>query len=167
MSEQTILLKVLQFTTAELECLLKTAIKLLYIDGIADITEWSIISLVPALLEIEQENASPELKEQWQTKVAAVSKVIEEQDPDQAIGELQVHAAVTEPEKRETFLIILFMVAFADNKLNRIELNFIYNNIARPWGLNVDNLVELITRHRESVAGADEIIQLLQSSTFF
>lgn len=162
MAGKTILLKALEFTIEELECLLKTAIKLLYIDGEDNPAEWNYITLLPALMEIEQQNAPEELKAEWRKKLETAGNIIRNQDPNQAIDEINIKGTVREREKQETFLLMLFLIAFADNKLNKIELDFIINNIAQPWGFYREDLTAVISNNREIIMEADEIIRLIE-----
>lgn len=161
MADETLLLRLIEFDTLEITCLLKAAFQLANIDGVIDVSEWNIVNLISALLETAKENAPEELKAKWHHKLAAVEKIVETRGGELSIDNWNLKSTFIARDKRETFLTLLFMVAEADKKILKDELDFILNHVALPLDFTRQELIQLL--EHEKITEYKKIISLLES----
>jgi hypothetical protein len=163
LKKKTIPLRVLELEPEELTVLLKIAVRLLYSDGIAEIEEWNLLTLIPALLDVVKEDTPDEMKEKWEKKIELVRGAIEEEQAAITQDDIDVLHAIKEPEKRNACLLMLFMIASCDRAVNKKELDVIVSEVARPWKYSVDSLISLIKGAEDEIKRAGELVKLLES----
>ena len=160
MKKQPLLLRALAFSHKELEALLRCAVKIMHADKRIRLEEESIINLVPALLKIAKKDAPEELQSEWRKKLISASYAIKEKPAD-ADEIRDIRAAITDFSKRSTCLVILFLIMGSDKHIDLREIDFIVNDIAKPWNYTVSELIDLLKDESDKVFIPEKIIQYL------
>lgn len=161
MNSQTILLKAIKLNAEELELLIKIAIKLIYVDKKARIEEWSVVSLIPALIAVVKDSSSADIKKEWEQKLEVAGKSLQQKVEQINIKKTDIKSIIKEKAKREAFLLILFMVLAADRKIDKREIEYVIDRIAKPWNYAIGDLIELIKNHKEEITSASNVINVL------
>ena len=161
--ENSVFLKILDLDPEELKTILTIALHLLYADGLAEIEEWNILSLIPALLDVVKEDTPGELKQKWEEKLNIASKALEEEWDKTAFHNLNIKKKMKTPEKRTSCLLLLFTLATSDRKIHQKELEFIIEEIARPWKIPRDELVLLVKSAEKEIHDAQTLIRLIEN----
>ncbi|MBN2441490.1 MAG: hypothetical protein JXJ04_09085 [Spirochaetales bacterium] len=161
--EKSIILKILELTPKELKSILTVAIHLLYIDGIAEIEEWNILSLIPALLDVIKEDTPKHLKQEWKQKLKIASKAIEAGEGKKNINHINSIKEIKNPEARKSCLLLLFALASSDRNLHKKELKLIIEDVARPWDFSKEDLIALITEVKKEIHDPETLITMIRN----
>jgi len=162
MTNNTILLRVLDFNAEEIKTFIKTAIRLFHDENQINLEEWSIVSLVPALLAITHEKAPQKLKGQWREKLQLASIALKNESENLILDNLNITSVIQDKNKRDTFILALFLVVSADRKIESREIDFIINNISKPWGYTVQEIIALIRSEQKELDQSQDIIKVIE-----
>jgi uncharacterized tellurite resistance protein B-like protein len=163
--DKSVFLNILDLDPEELKTILTIAVNLLYADGLAEIEEWNILSLIPALLDVVKEDTSGDLKQKWDKKLAIASKALEEEWDKTTFRALNIKKKIKSPGKRKSCLLLLFILATSDRKIHQKELDFIIDEIARPWEISKQELVSLVKSAESEIHDAQTLITLIEKHT--
>lgn len=160
--ENSVFLKILDLDPDELKTILTIAVNLLYADGLAEIEEWNILSLIPALLDVVKADTKTELKQTWEEKLTIASEALGEERGKADIHDLNIKKKIKSQEKRASCLLLLFSIATIDRNIHQKELEFIIENIARPWKFSKDDLVTLVKGAEKEIHDVKTLIRLIE-----
>ena len=160
--ENTFYLKILDLDPEELKTILAIAVNLLYADGFAEIEEWNIITLIPALLDVIKAGTPKELKKKWEKKLTIASKALENEGGEIDLSHTTIKKKIKTPGARKSCLILLFIIASCDRKIHKKELKFIIEKIAGPWKFSKDDLIMVVKSAGNDIRDAQTLIRLIQ-----
>jgi uncharacterized tellurite resistance protein B-like protein len=160
--ENSVFLKILDLEPEELKTILSIAVNLLYADGFADIEEWNILSLIPALLDVVKEDTPGELKQKWEEKLSVAGKALEEEGKV-VLQDIDIKQKIKAPEKRGACLLLLFTLATIDRKVHKKELEYIIEQVAGPWKISKTELASLVKSAENEIPDAQTLIRLIEN----
>jgi hypothetical protein len=162
MKKRPLLLRALEFSPFELETLLTCAVKVMHVDNRLRLEEESIINLIPQLLRIAKEDAPEQLKSEWRKKLIIASYALKKNPKNFENERKNIIESFPDYTKRATCLIILFLIMACDKHIDSREIDFIINDIAKPWNFSIDELIDLMEEDSERLFMPESIIKVLK-----
>ncbi|MBN2738278.1 MAG: hypothetical protein JXR70_14940 [Spirochaetales bacterium] len=151
--------EIVNWKTDELSLVIHLAVKLIYSDGMADIQEWNVLHLLPALMEMLKSMESSEKAAEWQNKIDQLDTILEAKNHNITIEETELKTYFGNKNKQEAVIYFLLYIALADNVLHKKEIDFFKNHILKPFGWTHDNMTEFIKKESHQLPHSENLLK--------
>ena len=114
MKQQPVYLRVLEFSAEKIATMLKLAINVMHADDRIRTEEWSLIKLVPDLLEVALEQAGKRQQEAWRIKLKSALSAVKQEKYIDVFPLEDLLPQFWEPADQQAVLLLLLKIIGAD-----------------------------------------------------